>query len=106
MVILVRWIGWDIELDREERSFREKEYKPIDGYSKSFNIKDGSKADLFTFYKFDYYGLTKFGEPINLDSYCLRMANYRNVHVYLFQNWDKLNQIDADDIDWSCEFNE
>ena len=31
MAILVRWIGWDLELDRDERSFFDRDYKPVDG---------------------------------------------------------------------------
>jgi len=106
MAILVRWIGWDIELDREEREFSERDYNPVDGNSKSFTRKGAKGAEAFKFYKFDHYGLTVQGEPLNLDSYCLRMANIDRVHVYLFQNWDKFNQVDVDDINWSCRFNE
>ena len=106
MAIIIRWIGWDIELDRKERPFILDGGNPIDGESESFIVNDGRKESMMKFYKFDHYGLTTRGEPINVDEYCARMANYRNVHVFLFQNWDKFMLVETKDIDWSCKFHE
>ena len=58
MVVLVRWIGWDLELDRRERAFEMMGKEPIDGWSESFTLNDGKKSSGLKFYKFDHYGLT------------------------------------------------
>ena len=97
LAILIRWIGWDVEPRRAERPLKQV---PIDGQFEPFTY--GEKK-----YKFNRYGLTSRGEAINVDSYCLHLASSnRSTHVYLFQNWDKFNQISDEDIDWNTPFNE
>ena len=100
--IIVRWIGWDVTLGREKRPFLEdgEPKLPVDGPTVKFQYEKDE-------YKFDRYGLTTKGEAINLDQYCLRLANHdKDTHVYLFQNWDKFNQVSVKDIDWTVPFNE
>ena len=43
LVIIVRWIGWDFELNRKERPFILQE--PIDEKTKTFNLNDGRKRN-------------------------------------------------------------
>ena len=110
LAILVRWIGWDVELERTQRPFlrdapdgKGKVPKlPVDGPSEPFHVG----SNVFKRYKFGRYGLTCKGEAVNVDQYCLRLASYAKTHVYLFQNWDKFNQICDADLDWTKSFNE
>ena len=56
--------------------------------------------------KFNRYALTKTGEAICIESYCLRLCNNKSTNVILFQDMDKLNKVKEDNIDWSKPFNE
>ena len=82
--MIVRWIGWDVELQRTvetktvilegEEQLEIKIEKlgrlPKDGENREFLYR-GKK------YKFNRYGLTKYGEAICVDSYCLWLANHK-----------------------------
>ena len=83
LAVIVRWIGWDIELNRKQHSFSRKNQKtqkkerieikafkkqPVDGPTQEIFYNDKS-------YKFDRYGILTDGTAISVDSYCLKLAN-------------------------------
>ena len=104
---MIRWIGWDVELERtehdeeviywedddEDGEIEEEELKtknvtikpldkvPIDGPSRS--LKYETRA-----YKMDRYGLTKDGHAINVDSYCTLLTDIQDTYVTLHQDRD------------------
>ena len=57
-------------------------------------------------YTFDRYGLTKEGEPISVDMYCLQLASLDFTHVILHQDKDEHGSIRENDIDLKQSFNE
>lgn len=100
LTVIVRWIGWHLELSR---SIQPITRRPIDGLSKKFLHGPGDK------YQFDIYGLTVEGRAICVQDYCVRLANNKSTHVVLLQ--DKKMNIDSqvvgeEDIDWGVAFNE
>lgn len=52
------------------------------------NTQDGPFSNADSDVKFHQYGLTSIGEVINVDSYCVRMAQQECTYVYLFQDFD------------------
>ena len=76
---------------------------PKDGPSQSFRFRDKT-------YLFNEYGLTKNGEPICVEKYCILLANQKSTHVVLFKDnrtrsrWGV--EIIEDDITWEWNFNE
>ena len=76
-MVIVRWIGYHVELQRKEQSFK---MKPIDGASKVFaSGRDES-------YQFDIYGLTYEGRAVCVEDYCVKLANNESTHVIMFQD--------------------
>ena len=94
---MIRWIGWDVELDRKEQEIalnllfhddsddetavKEVKVEPLDripkdGKSRHFTYKDHD-------YKFDRYGLTEDGEAICVDAYAVLLASQPNTYVIL-----------------------
>ena len=61
-------------------------------------------------YFFNQYGLTKDGEALAVEMYCLFLANQASTHVVLFKDnrmksrWGV--EIIEEDIDWKWPFNE
>ena len=55
---MIRWIGWDIDLNREKHPVKKV---PIDGQSKSFMFNQSQ-------YKFSHYGLTTTGDGLTINT--------------------------------------
>ena len=76
---------------------------PIDGPPKTFIHNDNA-------YIFDKFGLTKNGEPLCVENYCILLANQMSTHVVLFKDeriqsrW-KIDILESD-IDWEANFHE
>ena len=66
LVIMIRWIGLNIK----------GKYK--------IKVKSDLNQSSEDAVKFSRYGLTTQGEPVNVDAYCLKLANTIGVHVMLF----------------------
>ena len=93
MCVMVRWIGWDVELERTDHEEEVADWdnedddeeddevdgddiktkkvqvnalgkEPIDGPSRSIMYNTLS-------FKLDHYGLTKDGQAISVDTYCV-----------------------------------
>ena len=95
LTIIVRWIGWDVELERTHHSKNMK----IEGDNKKEetvtveplvfpeNHKEDRQSKKFMCnkknYKFDRYGLDKDGKAISVDSYCLKLATNKSTYVIL-----------------------
>ena len=56
--------------------------------------------------KFDRYGLTKDGEAISVDAYCLSISKIPSTYVTLLQDRDDFGTVTDQNIDWSSPFNE
>lgn len=54
----------------------------------------------------DRYGLTTEGKAINVDTYCLRLANNADTYVQLFMDYDQENEVKEEHIDWNSLFND
>ena len=52
------------------------------------------------------YALTKEGDVINVDSYCLRLTERRSTYVFLFQDMDIDRRVTEAHIKWNTNFNE
>ena len=52
------------------------------------------------------YALTKEGDVINVDSYCLRLTEKRSTYVFLFQDMDIDRRVTETHINWNTNFNE
>ena len=120
---MIRWIGWDVELDRKESKEEiannsdsdgfgsEKEIdtklvtvkplgeEPRDGPSRKFKYRNKE-------YVFDRYGLTVDGHGICVDAYCVMLASIPNTYVVLHMDKDPGGKVQIDDIDWEEPFNE
>ena len=122
---MIRWIGWDVELEREafekkmtfwnddnsDGSIDSDEIEirtelveplgkvPIDGGSRLFEYKKKT-------YKFDRYGLTYEGHAVCVEAYCVLLAAIENAYVVLHMDKDSEGEVKADHIDWSVAFNE
>ena len=74
--IIIRWIGWDIKVYNNYDNYRyqkEPENKTLT------NFIFGSDE-----YKKEQFGLTKSGEAICVEDYCVHLANQKKTHVVLF----------------------
>ena len=56
--------------------------------------------------KLDRYGLTKDGEAISVDAYCLSISKIPSTYVTLLQDRDDFGTVTDQNIDWSSPFNE
>ena len=70
LVIIVRWIGINIR----------GKYKIKVKAAPNQTIEEASKLSR--------YALTGAGEAVNVDAYCLKLANTAGTHVMLLQDWD------------------
>ena len=52
------------------------------------------------------YALTKEGDVINVDSYCLRLTEKRSTYVFLIQDMDIDRRVAEAHINWNTNFNE
>lgn len=50
--------------------------------------------------------MTTEGKAINVDTYCLRLANNANTYVQLFMDYDQENEVKEEHIDWNSLFND
>ena len=67
---MIRWIGLNVK----------GKYK--------IKVKSDVNQSSEEAVKLSRYGLTAQGEPVNVDAYCLKLANIMGVHLMLFQDWD------------------
>ena len=56
--------------------------------------------------KFDRYGLTKDGEGVCVDAYCLSLAKIPKTYVTLMMDRDEFSSVKDEHVDWSKPFNE
>ena len=120
----VRWIGWDVELDQDQempydmgssddevKAPDESKLQIAQTVSKLKRVKPSDKSPLLTFtgernYTFNRYGLTKAGEAVCVEMYCLRLACLDHTHVILHQDKDEGANIQEKDINLNQKFNE
>ena len=106
--VVIRWLGWDVELERADHvkeMKKEGDAKAVEkvhieqiGRLPKDEDKLGQKGSKkFTFhnrrYKFDRYALDKDGKAISLDSYCLKLAGHKSTYVILQQDMDPLGKV-------------
>ena len=90
--VLIRWIGWDVELSRSDSEIKNSQDETIQ--IKSFGEKvpvDGKTEEIRCLgqrVKFDRYGLTKDGQAVCVDAYCLTVAEIPQTYVTLMQDRD------------------
>ena len=90
--VLIRWIGWDVELSRSDSEIKNSEDQTIQ--IKSLGEKkpvDGETEECLCLgqrVKFDRYGLTKDGKAVCVDAYCLSVAEIPQTYVILMQDRD------------------
>lgn len=96
-MISIIWIGFslDPELEEHEELINKKVQRSL---SERIN-KDESKI-------FNRYGLSCNGEPICLNEYSTKVANYKNVHVVQLDSRQDDFAIQEKHIDYDCNWNE
>ena len=57
-------------------------------------------------YSFNRVSLTFEGQAINMNDYCIQLANMPSTFVFFFGNIDREDKVKASHIDWSVPFAE
>ena len=96
-LISIIWVGFslDPDFDRHDSLIQKKVHRSLS------LLENEDKSKLF-----NRYVLTCKGEPICLNEYCTRIANYKNVHIVELDSLQDDYIIQEEHIDYQCDWNE